>query len=90
MSTCVATWMDEPEMPVGVPGQAAHGLWSVLLSLGLKDIPTSSWLWVDIFKLSVLSRWSHHQSIRKHCMLRGSLWQMLLICHFASDIIHNN
>lgn len=51
----VATWMDEPEMPVGEPGQAARGLRSVQLSLGLKDIPTSPWLWVDIFKLSVLS-----------------------------------
>ena len=90
MSMRVATWMDELEMPVGEPGQATHGLRSVRLSLGLKDIPTSPWLWVDIFKLSVLSRWSHHQSIRKHCMLRGSLWQALLICHFASDIIHNN
>lgn len=90
MSMRVATWTDEPEMPAGEPGQAARGLRSVQLSLGLRDVPTSPWLWVDIFKLSVLSRWSHHRSIRRRCMLRGSLWQALLICHFASDIIHNN
>ena len=55
MSMRVATWMDEPEMPIRELGQVAHGLRSVQFSLGLKDIPTSPWLWVDIFKPSVLS-----------------------------------
>lgn len=88
MTTRVPTWIDQPEMPITDPGQAAHGLQPVQLLLRLKDIPASPW--VDIFKLSVLSHQSHHPSIRRHCVQRGSLWQALFVCHFASDIVHNN
>lgn len=82
-------WMNL-RCPLGSRGKRHVGCGQSSFHHVSKDIPTSPWLWVDIFKLSVLSRQSHHRSMRKHCMLRGSLWQVLLICHFASDIIHNN